>query len=110
MNEKPHGDPWEARGDGTGWRSHLIRNAEIAQGGATGRQAGEAVRGGHHQRLRTGRHRSPRGLHLDVMQSPPRKRRPFAEKRLTFEQMIELMRTTYHGRNDPPFEWATESD
>ena len=48
--------------------------------------------------------------YFDVTESPPRKRRPVAEKRLTFEQLIELMRTTYHGRNDPPFEWAIESD
>jgi hypothetical protein len=48
--------------------------------------------------------------YFDVTQNPPQKGRSIAEKRLTFEQMIEQIRNTYNGRNDPPFEWATESD
>lgn len=48
--------------------------------------------------------------YFDVTQSPPKKGRPIAEKRLTFEQMIGEMKRTYDGRNDPPFEWASETD
>lgn len=47
--------------------------------------------------------------YFDVEQSPPRKGRPVAEKRLTFDQMIEEVGRTYDGRNDPPFEWANET-
>jgi hypothetical protein len=45
-------------------------------------------------------------LFFDVMNKPPRARRPRADEVLTFEQLIEQIRLTYDLRNDPPFEWA----
>lgn len=47
---------------------------------------------------------------LDVMTPPPRNGRPVASARLGFAEVLEEIARTYDMRNDPPFEWATESD
>jgi hypothetical protein len=48
--------------------------------------------------------------YFDVLKNPPKRGRPVASDRLTFEQMIEETKRTYDLRNNPPFKWATESD
>ena len=48
--------------------------------------------------------------YFDVLNSPPKRGRPVANVRLTFGQMIEEIKRTYDQRNNPPFEWAIESD
>ncbi len=48
--------------------------------------------------------------YFDVLKNPPKMGRPIASNRLTFEQMIEETKRTCDSRNNPPFEWATESD
>lgn len=48
--------------------------------------------------------------YFDVLDKPPRYGRPVPIDRLTFEHVIDRMRAEYDRRNDPPFEWATESD
>jgi hypothetical protein len=44
---------------------------------------------------------------FDVMEKPPRYRRPRAEALLSFDQMIDVVRQTYDARNNPVFEWDT---
>jgi hypothetical protein len=43
---------------------------------------------------------------FDVMQPPPKNRRPRPGEVLTFEQVMDQIKLTYDERNDPPFEWA----
>jgi hypothetical protein len=46
---------------------------------------------------------------FDVMNKPPRYGRPRASSLLTLDRAIEEIRKTYDARNNPPFEWDTES-
>jgi hypothetical protein len=43
---------------------------------------------------------------FDVMDRPPRARRPGAGSLLGFEALIEEIVKTYDARNSPTFEWA----
>lgn len=47
--------------------------------------------------------------YFDVATAPPMQGIPVESDRLTFDQLIALIRATYDERNDPPFEWATSS-
>lgn len=48
--------------------------------------------------------------YFDVMAKPPRHGRPVQRDRLPFEKVIGLIRGEYDRRNNPPFEWAEDSD
>jgi hypothetical protein len=43
---------------------------------------------------------------FDVMDAPPRDRRPRADEGASFEEFIREIRGTYDARNNPPFVWA----
>lgn len=43
---------------------------------------------------------------FDVLQPPPKNRRPRSDETLSFGQMIGEIVGTYNARNDPPFVWA----
>jgi hypothetical protein len=43
---------------------------------------------------------------FDVMNSPPKTRRPRTDECLRADAFIEQIRLTYDARNNPPFEWA----
>jgi len=47
---------------------------------------------------------------LDVMTPPPRNGRPVASSRLDFSEVLDEISRAYDLRNDPPFEWATDSE
>lgn len=46
---------------------------------------------------------------FDVMERPPRYGRPRASALMTLDQSIEAIRKTYDERNNPPFEWDSET-
>jgi hypothetical protein len=43
---------------------------------------------------------------FDVMDKPPRDRRPTADEVMTLDEVVTCIRTIYDSRNNPPFEWA----
>jgi hypothetical protein len=47
-----------------------------------------------------------RTMFFDVMNKPPKNRRPREDELLTFDKLIEQIELTYDYRNAPPFEWA----
>jgi hypothetical protein len=47
---------------------------------------------------------------FDVMRPPPRTGRPVRATRLSFAEVLDEIKRTYDMRNDPPFEWASDSE
>jgi hypothetical protein len=47
---------------------------------------------------------------FDVMKPPPKNGRPVKDARLSLPDVLDEIRRTYEQRNDPPFEWAGESE
>ena len=48
--------------------------------------------------------------YFDVQSPPPRVGKPVAAGRVSWEQLLEEIRSTYDRRNSPHFAWADEAD